>query len=161
MAEPTIVAEPGVPRIVMTAEFDAPREHLFLAFTDPDLIMQWLGPRRLRMKIDEHDPRDGGKWRYIHRDPEGNEYCFHGVFHGAPSLDGGIVRTFEYEGAPGHVSLETVTFEDRDGRTLLVETSVYQSVEDRDAMIDWGMEEGANDSMERLEVVVTGLRQAA
>ena len=158
MPKPTIVAEPGVPQIVMTTEFDAPRELLFHAFTDPDLIVQWLGPRRLKMTIDELDPRDGGKWRYVHRDADGTAFGFHGVFHGTPSLDG-IVRTFEFEGMPGHVSLETVTFEERDGRTLLRENSVFLSVEDRDGMIGSGMEEGANDSMERLEEVVIRLRR--
>jgi uncharacterized protein YndB with AHSA1/START domain len=160
MPKPRIVAEPGIPQILMTTEFDAPRELLLRAFTDPDLIVQWLGPRRLKMTIDEHDPRDGGRWRYVHHDAGGNAFGFHGVFHGTPSLDG-IVRTFEFEGMPGHVSLETVTFEERSGGTLLRENSVFLSVEDRDGMIGSGMEEGANDSMERLEELVRGLRKAA
>jgi uncharacterized protein YndB with AHSA1/START domain len=156
MATTQIIAEPGVPQIVITREFDAPRELLFRAYTDPELLAQWLGPRALTMTIDRHDPRDGGSWRYIHRDADGNEFAFHGVFHGTPSPDG-IVRTFEFEGTPGHVSLETATFEERGGRTLLRMNSVFQSVEDRDGMVQSGMEEGVNDSMERLDELVARL----
>lgn len=156
MATTQIIAEPGVPQIVITREFDAPRELLFRAHTDPELLVQWLGPRALTMTIDRHDARDGGTWRFIHRDADGNEYAFHGVFHGTPSPDG-IVRTFEFEGAPGHVSLETATFEERGGRTLLRMNAVYQSVEDRDAMVQSGMEDGVNDSMERLDELVARL----
>ncbi len=145
-----IIAEPGVPQIVITREFDAPRELLFRAFTDPELLAQWLGPRRMTMKIDRYEVRDGGNWRYTHTDADGNEYGFHGVFHGTPSPDG-IVQTFEFEGAPGHVSLETVTFNEQDGKTELRQNAVYQSLEDRDAMLRGGMEEGVNDSMECLE----------
>ena len=156
MATTQIIAEPGMPQIVITREFAAPRELLFRAYTDPALLVQWLGPRGLTMTIDRHDARDGGTWRFIHRDADGTEYAFHGVYHGTPSPDG-IVRTFEFEGAPGHVSLETATFEEHDGRTLVRTNAVYQSVEDRDAMIRSGMEEGVNDSMERLEELLARL----
>lgn len=160
MATTQITAEPGVPQIVITRDFDAPRELLFRAYTDPELLVQWLGPRALTMTIDRHDARDGGTWRFIHRDADGNEYAFHGVFHGTPSLDG-IVRTFEFEGTPGRVSLETATFEEHDGRTLLRLNSVFQSVEDRDGMIQSGMEAGVNDSMDRLDELATRLASAS
>jgi uncharacterized protein YndB with AHSA1/START domain len=156
MATTQIIAEPGVPQIVITREFDAPRELLFRAFTDPELLVQWLGPRSMTMIIDHFDFRDGGTWRFVHRDGDGNEYGFRGVHHGTPSLEG-IVRTFEFEGAPGHVSLETATFEERGGKTLLRTNSVFQSVEDRDAMVQSGMESGVNDSMERLDELVARL----
>ena len=136
---------------MITREFDAPHVLLFRDYTDPALLVQWLGPRRLTMTIDHYDVRDGGTWRYIHRDGDGNEYGFHGVFHGTPSPDSGIVQTFEFEGAPGHVSLETLTFEERGDRTLVRTNDVFQSVEDRDAAIASGMEEGINESMERLD----------
>lgn len=150
MAKTQIVAEPGLPQIVITREFDAPRELVFRAHTDPELLVQWLGPRNLSTEFVEFEPRDGGRWRFIHRDEAGNEYVFRGVFHGTPSLDG-IIQTFEFEGMPGHVCLETMTFEDQDGKTLLRQNSVFQSVADRDGMIESGMESGVNDSMERLE----------
>jgi uncharacterized protein YndB with AHSA1/START domain len=156
MTRTQIIAEPGVPQIVITREFDAPRELLFRAYTDPELLVQWLGPRRLTMIIDRFDVRDGGTWRYIHRDPGGAEYAFRGVFHGAPSPDG-IVQTFEYEGMPGHVSLDTATFEDQDGKTLVRLNSVFQSVEDRDRMVESGMEAGVSEGMERLDELLARL----
>jgi len=118
--------------------------------------VQWLGPRRLTMTIDRLEPRDGGTWRYTHRDTDGTEYGFHGVYHGTPSPEG-IVQTFEFEGAPGHVSLDSLVLEERDGRTLLRGHSVFQSVEDRDAMIQSGMETGVNESMDRLTELVARL----
>jgi uncharacterized protein YndB with AHSA1/START domain len=159
MATTQLIAEPGMPQVVITREFDAPRELLFRAYTDPELIVQWLGPRALTMTVDRHEARDGGRWRFTHRDADGNEYGFHGVYHGTPSLDG-IVRTFEFEGAPGHVSLETATFEERGGRTLLRLNSVFQSVEDRDGMVQSGMEQGVNEGMERLDELLARLTRA-
>jgi len=99
MTTTTITAEPGVPYIEISREFDAPRDLLFRAHTDPDLLVQWLGPRRLTMTIDRLEPRDGGTWRYTHRDADGTEYGFHGVYHGTPSPDG-IVQTFEFGATP-------------------------------------------------------------
>jgi uncharacterized protein YndB with AHSA1/START domain len=155
-AKTQIIAEPGMPQVVITREFDAPRELLFRAYTEPELLAQWLGPRRLTMTVERLDPRDGGTWRYIHHDADGSEYGFHGVFHGTPSPDG-IVQTFEFEGAPGHVSLETLTFEERDGKTLVRINDVFQSVEDRDAMIQSGMETGVNEGYERLDELLARL----
>lgn len=156
MTKTRIVAEPGVPQILMTREFAAPRDFLFRAHTDPTLLVRWLGPRRLTMAIDRLEVRDGGAWRYTHRDADGTEYGFHGVFHGTPTPDG-FVQTFEFEGAPGRVSLETLTFEERDGRTLVRQNAVYQSVADRDAMVQSGMEEGVNEGYERLDEVIAYL----
>lgn len=154
MAKTTITAPIGFPTIEITREFDAPRDLIFRAHTDPELLLQWLGPRDLMMTIDHFDVQHGGTWRYTHRDANGNEYGFHGVFHGTPSVDG-IVQTWEFEGMPGHVSLERATFEERGGRTLLRQFAVYQSVEDRDGLIASGMEGGVNDSMDRLDDLVT------
>jgi uncharacterized protein YndB with AHSA1/START domain len=154
MSATQISATPGEQQIEITREFAAPRELLFRAHTEPELLAQWLGPRRLTMTVDHIDVRDGGIWRYVHTDTDGTEYGFHGVFHGTPSPEG-IVQTFE--GAPGHISLETLTFEERDGRTLVRTRSVFQSVEDRDAMVESGMEEGVRESMDRLDDVVARL----
>lgn len=156
MSKTTIVAEPGTQRIEISREFAAPAKLVFRAFTEPELLTRWLGPRRMTMTIDHFEPRNGGTWRYIHRDEAGNEYGFHGVFHGTPSLDG-IVQTFEFEGWPGHVSLESMTFEERDGRTLVRQLAVYQSVEARDGMIESGMETGLNEGFERLDEVLAGM----
>lgn len=159
-AKTEIVAEPGTQQITLTREFNAPRELVYRAYTDPDLLVQWLGPKRLTMTVERHELRDGGRWRYIHRDTDGSA-AFHGVFHGEPSLDGGVVRTFEYEGYPGHVSMETLTLEERDGTTLARTVSVFQSVEDRDGMIASGMESGVNDSMEKLDALLAQMQTAS
>ncbi len=156
MTTTRIIAEPGIQQIEITREFDAPRELVFRAHTEPDLLVQWLGPRTYTMHVDRYEVRDGGTWRYVHRDADGAEYGFHGVFHGTPSVDG-IVQTFEFEGAPGHVSLETLTFEDVDGRTRVGNVSVYQSVADRDAMVQSGMESGLNEGYERLDELIARL----
>lgn len=150
MANTQIIAEPGVPQLIVSAEFLAPRDLLFRAYVDPDLLRQWLGPRRLTMTIDRFDPRHGGIWRFIHADDDGTDYGFHGVFHGEPSRER-IVWTFESEDFPGHVCLETITFGERGEATVVRQNTVYQSVEDRDAAVASGMEEGVNESMERLD----------
>jgi uncharacterized protein YndB with AHSA1/START domain len=152
MSKTQITAEPGLPFIDITREVDAPRDLVFRAFTDPELVSQWLGPRRYRMTIDEWNVRDGGRWRYVHSDDE-SSHGFHGVFHGTPSPDN-MVQTFEYEGAPGHVSLDTLVLEERDGRTTIRTHSVFQSVEARDAMVAAGMAGGVEEGYERLDELV-------
>jgi uncharacterized protein YndB with AHSA1/START domain len=158
MSATRIDAPAGVPFIDITREFDAPRDLVFRAYTDPDLLVQWLGPRQYTMTIDTYEPRDGGRWRYIHSDADGNAWGFHGVFHGEQTPDG-MLQTFEFEGAPGHVALESLTFEERDGKTTARTHSVYQSVEARDAMVESGMEGGVNDGFDRLDELLAKLRQ--
>jgi uncharacterized protein YndB with AHSA1/START domain len=157
MSKTAITAEPGIPQIIITREFDAARDLVFRAHIDPDLLVQWLGPRELAMTIDKYEARDGGTWRYVHTDADGSTYGFHGVFHGDPSPDA-IVQTFEFEGAAGHVCLQTATLTERDGKTLMRTVTAFQSVEDRDAMVASGMEHGVHDSHERLAELLTRLR---
>jgi uncharacterized protein YndB with AHSA1/START domain len=147
-----ITAEPGKQEILITREFDAPRELVFKAFTEPELLSQWWGPSYLSTRVDTMDVRPGGQWRFINRDAQGKEYAFHGVYHEilAPER---IIDTFEFEGLPqtGHVSLETLTLEELPGgRTRLTSQSVFRSVADRDGMLQSGMEEGVNESYDRL-----------
>ncbi|HLA15435.1 MAG TPA: SRPBCC family protein [Candidatus Limnocylindrales bacterium] len=156
MGTTKITAEPGSLLVAMEREFDAPRDLVFKAHMDPELLVQWLGPRRLTMTVDRYDVRDGGTWRYIHRDTDGTEHGFHGVFHGQPTPDT-AVQTFEYEGYPGHVSLDTAVFEDRGDKTLVRINTVFQSVEDRDGMIASGMESGMNEGYERLDELLARL----
>ena len=120
MGETTMIAEPGVPQVVMTREFHASPDVLFRAYTEPELISQWWGPRRFATTVDRFDLRHGGEWRFLNVDDDGNEYGFHGLFHGTPTVHGGVVQTWEFEGAPGHVHLETATFEEHDGGTRLI-----------------------------------------
>ena len=150
MSETRIIAEPGVQQLTIEREFDAPRELLLRAYTEPELVEQWLGPRRLSTRVETLEPRAAGAWRFIHAEPDGTEYAFRGVYHSDPSVEHGIVQTWEFEGAPGHVNLETLTFEERDGKTLVRGTAVYQSVESRDVAVGTGMEGGARESYERL-----------
>jgi uncharacterized protein YndB with AHSA1/START domain len=149
MTKTEITAEPGAPLIIITRDFDAPRDLVFRAFTEPALLAQWLGPRELAMTVDRYETHDGGRWRYVHADPDGIEFGFHGVFHGDPSPEA-IVQTFEFEGAPGHVKLDTTTLEHNGAGTLVRTVSAFPSVEDRDAMIASGMERGTRESDERL-----------
>ncbi len=149
----TVLAEPGKQEILVTREFDAPRELVFKAFTNPKLISQWWGPRHHSTEVDEMDVRPGGRWRFINRDAEGNEYAFHGVYHEilAPER---VIDTFEFEGLPekGHVILETMKLEELPGgRTKFTVQSVFQSVADRDGMLQSGMEDGVHDTYDRLE----------
>jgi uncharacterized protein YndB with AHSA1/START domain len=156
MSQTTIQAPAGVPFIDVIRVFEAPRDLVYRAFTESELLVQWLGPRRYEMVIDTYDVRAGGSWRYIHRDADGAEYGFHGVFHGNPSPDG-ITQTFEFEGAPGHVSLDHLRLEGGAGRTTVHTHSVYQSVEARNAMVESGMAEGMNEGFDRLDALLDTL----
>ena len=156
MGTTKITAEPGLPFIDVEREFNAPRDLVFRAHTDPELLTQWLGPRKYTMIVDRMEVRDGGTWRYIHRADDGEEHGFHGVFHGTPSPDR-TVQTFEWEGMPGHVSLDTLVLDELAGRTQVRVHSVFQSVEDRDGMVDSGMESGLSEGYDRLDQLLARL----
>ena len=149
----SIVAEPGRQEVVVTRLFDVPREKLFQAMNDPQLIPQWWGPADLTTTVERYDAKAKGSWRFIQQDAAGEKYGFHGVFHAFEAPER-MVMTFEYEGVPGHVSMQTITLEDVDGKTLLREHTVFQSVEDRDGMVQTGMEVGINASMQRLDAML-------
>jgi uncharacterized protein YndB with AHSA1/START domain len=154
-----IKAEPGKQEIIIEREFDAPRELVFKAFTDPELYVQWVGLRGLTNTLETFEPRNGGSWRYIQKDADGNEYAFHGVNHEVLAPER-IIGTFEFEGLPekGHVILETARFEALPGnRTKMTSQSVFQSVVDRDGMLQSGMEEGVNDSYDRLDELLKNM----
>ena len=121
MARMQITAEPAVPQLVVTSEFAAPRDLLFRAYTDPELLVQWLEPHGLALTIDHLDLRHGGTWRYIGSDTDGGKYSFRGVFHGTPSPDG-IVQTSESDSMPGHVCLVSIIFTEREGTTTVTQT---------------------------------------
>ena len=159
MSTTRIDAPAGVPFIDISREFDAPRDLVFRAYTEPELLVQWLGPRKYTMTIDRWDVRDGGTWRFVHSDDQGNAWGFHGVFHGEQTPDG-MLQTWEFEGAPGHVSLEKLTLEERDGHTIVRNHAVYQSMEARDAMIESGMEDGVNDGFDRLDDLLASMTPA-
>ncbi len=148
--ETQIEVDPEVPLVRIIREFDAPPEKVFRAHTDPELVKQWLGPRRHEMKIDHYDCRTGGSYRYVHVS-DGMEHGFHGCFHEVRPNEL-IVQTFTYEGQPDGVALEKLRLEDLgDGRTRLVATSLVDSFADRDAFVASGMEEGVREGYERLD----------
>ncbi|MBS1599941.1 MAG: SRPBCC family protein [Bacteroidetes bacterium] len=151
-----IKAEPGKQEIFITREFDAPRELVFKAFTDPKLLIRWFGPRELKLRIEKFEPREGGSYRYIHSDEHGHEFGFHGVVHELTAPER-IIQTFEFEGLPerGHTVLEIAMFESLPGgRTKFTNQSVFRSVADRDGMVQGGMERGVTDSYERLDEII-------
>lgn len=156
MSNTEFVIEPGRQDIVIRRMFDAPRDVVFKAMTDPSLIPNWWGPRRYTTEVDRLEVKPGGLWRLINRGADGTAYAFKGVYHDV-EVPHRVVQTFEFEGAPGHVSLETATLEEVDGRTRLEAVSVFQSVQDRDAMVQSGMEEGARETYERLAEVIAEL----
>ena len=156
MAKTEYLIEPGRQEIFMTRVFDAPRELVFKACTDPNLIAKWWGPRDLTTTVDKMEVRPGGMWRFVQRDKAAIVFAFHGVFHEVNGPERSV-QTFEFEGVPGHVLLQTATFEEFDGKTKLTEQSVFQSVEDRDGMVQSGMEKGSTESMDRLAELLAEL----
>ena len=151
-----IDAPEGQPFIDMEREFDAPAELVHRAYLDPELVKQWLGPRQYEMVIERWDARDGGGYRYFHKNDEGT-HGFRGVFH-SMAIDN-LVQTFEYDGAPGHVSLDTQRIEDLPGgRSRMTSHSVFLSVADRDAMVEAGMGSGVEEGYERLDELLPTLQ---
>ncbi len=147
-----ITAEPGRQELFITREFDAPRELVFKAHTDPEIYVKWVGPREMTMTIDKWEAHDGGSYQFTHA-RDGHTYRFLGVYHEIVAPER-IIGTFEFDGLPerGHVILGTTKFEELPGgRTRLVHQSVFQSVQDRDGMIASGMERGVSDGYEKLD----------
>jgi len=159
----TVTAETGKQELFITREFEAPRELVYRAHTEPELYAQWLGPCGMTMKIDKFAHEAGQPWRDIFTDANGNSVGFNGVCHylEAPSM---IIRTFEYEGLPerGHVSLETARFEDLPGgRSRVNIQCVFKSVADRDGMVASGMENGVNAGHAQLDELLEKLKGQA
>jgi uncharacterized protein YndB with AHSA1/START domain len=149
IAEATIEADPKVPVIRITRDFNATPAQLLRAHTDPDLFVQWVGPNGMTTRIDQWDARTGGSWRFI-QEAEGAEFAFRGCFH--EIRPDRIVQTFTYEGEPDGVALETMVFEDLgDGRTRMLASSLCDSFEGRDAWLQSGMETGVHDGYAKLD----------
>ena len=160
MSKTEITTPEGTPEIISARTFAAPAELVFRAYTEPELLKRWLGPSQYEIVVHEWELRHGGRWRFAHVGADGAEFAFHGVFHNEPSVESGIVQTWEFEGAAGHVSLESAKFVETDGGTQVRGIAVYQSVADRDALLASGMEGGMNESYDRLETLLAELSQA-
>ncbi len=151
----TITAPEGLPFIDIEREFDHPVELVFRAHKDPELLRRWLGPRGYEMDIAEYDFATGGRYRYVHR-VGGESYGFNGVFHVV--RDGEFaIQTFEFEGYPDVVSIESIRFEPLpEGRSRIRVHAVYPSLEARDGMVASGQEKGVREGYERLDEVLAG-----
>jgi uncharacterized protein YndB with AHSA1/START domain len=154
------VTSPSDREIAMKRVFDAPRELVFEAHSSCEHLRRWWGPRNYEVAECEVDFRPGGRWRIVHRDAEGNEYAFRGEYREIVPPER-ITWTFEFEGMPGNVSVETLTLEEHDGKTTFSSVSVFDTVEQRDGMLESGMETGAAETMERLDEYLEVLKQRA
>jgi len=148
---------PGEREIHIERVFDAPRDQVWALMNDPQLIPEWWGPREMSTSVDEYDFRPGGSWRFLHVDREGRETAFRGTFREIEAPER-IVRTFEWEGMPGHISVETATFEDLGGRTRLTVVALFHEGYERDGMVAAGMERGLQASYQRFDELLA--RQA-
>jgi uncharacterized protein YndB with AHSA1/START domain len=157
MPKRSLVAIPNQHSIVATCFINAPRDLVFKVMNAPETIPEWWGPRVLTTVVDKMEPWSGGSWRYVVSNTKGDEWAFHGVYH---TIEAPLqtVFTYEYEGLPGKVSLETTTYEDQEGGTLLTTTSIFQSVEDRDDMMQSDMQDGSDQTMDRLEELLTKMQ---
>ena len=136
--------------------FDAPRERVFAVYTDPELIPEWWGPRGTKATVDQMDVRPGGSWRFVERDDDGGETAFRGTYREVTPPER-IVQTFEWEGMPGHVCVETAVFEDLGDQTKVTTTSLFHTTEERDGMLNSGMERGLNETYARLDELLAKL----
>ena len=152
----SIEADPTVPIIRLTRDFDATPAQLLRAHTDPALFARWVGPNGMETEIVDWDATTGGRWRYVAR-RGGEEYAVHGCVHEVG--DDRIVQTFTYDGQPEGVALETLWFEAiGDGRTRLHAQSLVDSFESRDQWLASGMETGVDDGYAKLDALVADLR---
>ncbi|HEY8825368.1 MAG TPA: SRPBCC family protein [Candidatus Limnocylindria bacterium] len=155
----TKVTLPTDLEILITREFDAPRDIVYKAMTDPKLIPRWWGPRRSTTSVDKMEVRPGGSWRFVNRSADGSETGFRGQYREVIPGEK-IVQTFEWEPMAGHISVETATLSDLpDGRTLLTTRSVFSSKEDRDGMVASGMEGGLRETYDRFDEVLASIKK--
>ncbi len=155
-AKTAMVTTPSDREIQVERVFDAPRDRVFAVYTDPDLIPQWWGPRRMTTTVDKMDVRSGGDWRFVLRREDGTEEGFRGTYREVTPPER-IVETFEWEPMPGYVVLETTTFEDLGERTKVTNVSLFYTTEERDGMLASGMEQGLNETYERLDELLAKL----
>jgi uncharacterized protein YndB with AHSA1/START domain len=152
-ARPVTITTPTDREIQVERVFDAPRERVFAVFNDPALIPEWWGPTTI---VDQMDVRPGGSWRYVVRNPDGTETGFRGTYREVTAPER-IARTFEWEGMPGHVLVETAVFEDLGDRTKVTTTMLFHTTAERDGLLASGMERGVNETYTRLDELLARL----
>lgn len=155
-AKTSFTIAPGKPTVVTRRTFDAPRHLVFEAWTRPEHVARWYGFRDSTLSECRIDLRPGGEWRFVIRMPDGSEHGFGGVYREVVPPER-LVYTFRYDGYPDAEALETVTFEDQEGKTLLTSTLLHKSVENRDGHVASGMESGATESLDRLAELLASL----
>lgn len=145
------VTLPSDLEIKLTREFDAPRTLVFKAMSSPELIRQWWGPRGSELTKCEMDFRPGGTWNFVSRSAEGVEHPFKGEYLEIVAPER-VVQTFIYDVPPinEYVARETMTLEERSGRTLLTTIVLHETKQARDGQVESGMERGAGETMDRL-----------
>ena len=157
MSKVDIVAENGKQTIKITYTFDAPRDLVWKIFVDPELLPKWWGPKDIKTNVEKMEIKTGGSWRVVQYDSEDNEFAFRGVYHDVQPYH--TTRTMEWEGMPGHVLLEAIKMEEIDGKTKVTNDTVFQSVEDRDGMIETGMKTGVEESYDRFVELLKELQK--
>jgi len=150
------ITAPSDREIRIEREFDAPRDRVFAVFTDPDLIAEWWGPRGTTTEVVAMDVRTGGDWRFVAHNSDGTQTGFRGTYREISPPER-IVQTFEWDGMPGYVAVETAVFEDLGDRTKVTTTTIFHTTEERDGMLGSGMEGGMNETYERLDELLAKL----
>lgn len=152
----TTFTTPSDLEVGMSRTFNAPLALVWAAYTEPQHVANWWGQRGSTTIVDTLDLRPGGAWRFVQRTAKGEEYGFRGEYREVVPREK-LVSTFEFEGMPGHIVVDSATFAERDGKTTVTVVSTFASKEDRDGMLASGMTEGANESWDRLEELLATL----
>ncbi len=150
------ITTPSDREIHIERVFDAPRDRVYAVYTDPALIPEWWGPRGTTAVVEKMDVRTGGDWRFLIRNSDGSETGFRGTYREVTAPER-IVQTFEWDGMPGYICVETATFEDLGDRTKVATTSLFFTTEERDGMLGSGMEHGLNETYARLDELLERL----
>lgn len=150
-----ILSTPGEREFRLERIFNAKRDRVWKAMTEPELIVQWWG-RGNRLVIERFEFERGGHWRFVEHSDHG-VHGFEGRYREIVPFER-IISSFEWDGMPAHVAIQTMTLEQlADGRTKLVSTALFHTVAERDGMMNSGMEGGANLSYEALDRVLAAL----
>lgn len=148
-----LIAETGKQEMFFIREFEAPRELVFKAHSDPKIMEQWMGPCVIKTVFDKYEAKNHGSYRYTCSTQDGHSFSFNGAIHEmiAPER---IIQTVEFEEYPvkGRAAIEIIRFEALPGdRTRLTSQTIFQSVDDRDGAVKSGMEAGVIEGYERLD----------
>lgn len=158
VSNPTSITTPSDTEIRIEREFDAPRELVWEAYTDPELLSEWLGPKSRQTTVAEMDLRVGGRYKWVDHTDE-RELSFYGEYREIREPEV-LEATFEFSGAPGHVSVDRFELTELDGgRTRFVSITKFDTKEARDAVLRSGMEKGVVEGYEKLDALLAGRQQ--